>query len=532
MYNVEQIDANKLYSVRSLPEEALQLRQDAVNDLETFVRLVAPFQIIGHCHRDLCRWIMENEEENKLILWPRDHNKSRYAAFYTLWKIVRQPDITVIYASVTTTKAAEMLQFIQGIMDSAVFRRYFPELIHKDRNKRKKWTTETMVVDHPLRAERGVIDPTIFTAGIGTKLTGKHADLIVFDDIVVYENSVREGDAGRENVQRWISQAASIASMSGQSTRMVVGTRYHPKDAYSIMMSAEYPIYDDEGVELEVRSLYKVNQANTEVDGVFLWPRQRGHDNKWYGMDRNILARKKAEYMANGEITQFYAQYYNDPNNRETAPISRELFKYYNKEEVEENSGFYYANNKMLYVYASIDMASSVHDRRDYTVITVVGIDELANRYILHIDRFRTDKTSEIKEKLLHCYSKYNFRALRIEAVSGFKLVANDIKINLEESGVSAPIELYIPTSHEAKLVRINGILEPLYKCGHIWHFKGGNCELLENELVAMHSEHDDLKDSLATCCDPSFMKRPISFNNQRRSTNVIQYHPRFGGVR
>lgn len=527
------IDADELYSPKDLPVAARELRQDAINDLETFVRLVAPFQVIGHCHRDLARWIMENEEENKLILWPRDHNKSRYAAFYTLWRTVRQPEITIIYASVTTTKAAEMLQFIQNIIDTPTFRRYFPELVKRDKNKRARWTTETVIVDHPNRKKAGVVDPTIYTAGIGTKITGKHADLIVLDDIVVFENSVREGQSGRDNVQSWLSQVSSIASITGNSTRFVVGTRYHPKDAYSIMVNTEYEVYNDVGEVIETKDLYKVNQANVEVENEYLWPRQQANDGKWYGMDRNVLSRKKAEYIANGETTQFFAQYYNDPNNKDSAPISRDLFKYYDKEEIEESGGYYYKDGNLLYVYAAVDLASSTRKRSDYTTIAVVGIDSRSNRYILHLDRYRSDKPSETKEKLIHLYTKYMYRALRLEAVSGFRLVANDIKINLEEAGVSCLIELYIPSTQEAKLVRINGILEPTYKAGHIWHYKGGLCEILESELVALYPEHDDLKDVLAACCDISFMKRPVNKRDRRGTRkNVIQYHPRFGGVR
>ena len=45
--------------------------------------------------------------------------------------------------------------------------------------------------------------------------------------------------------------------------------------------------------------------------GEFLWPKMRRNDGKWFGFDRAILAKKRGQYL---DKTQFYAQYYNNPN--------------------------------------------------------------------------------------------------------------------------------------------------------------------------------------------------------------------------
>jgi phage terminase large subunit-like protein len=471
----------------------------------------------------------DNLDVYKLVLWPRDHGKSRYAAFYVAWTLVRDPAATIIYCSCTATKADDMLQFLLNqVFDTAVFRRYFPNMFNKMLSQRTKWTNSAMTCDHPIRKERGVVDPTIVTAGIGTKITGKHCDLIVFDDVVVLENTVLEGEEGRKRVAQWISMVASVAAT--EADRLVVGTRYHPKDAYDTMINLDYETFDEQGNVIESKPMYAVSQADVEVDGQFLWPRHQNKDGRWFGFNKTILSKKKAEYTANGEVTQFYAQYYNDPNDRTTAPISRDMFRYYEEDALHFDGGFWYIDDKPLYLYAAVDLASSIRKTSDYTAITIGGIDDDGNRYLLSADRWKTDRTSITLDKLETAYQKYSFRAMRIEAIGGFKLVANDIKLGLEQRGIRIPIELYTPPPQAAKIVRIHGVLEPMYQAGSVFHYRGGVVEALEEELVSMHPSHDDLKDAWAATLDPQFMKKPV--NNQVRNNrkNVIQFNSRFGG--
>jgi hypothetical protein len=41
-------------------------------------------------------------------------------------------------------------------------------------------------------------------------------------------------------------------------------------------------------------------------------------------------------------------------------------------------------------------------------------------------------------------------------------------------------------------------VLEPKYDNQQVWHYKGGNCQPLEEELTQRHPPHDDIKDALA----------------------------------
>lgn len=524
------IDGSKLYSSKGLSKAQIEIRDIALNSLEGFIRLMAPYQLISHCHSDLYKWIEHNYGQHKLILWPRDHGKSRNAAFYSAWEICRDPTTTIIYASATAEKAEEQLRFIKEILNSPIARRYFPDLLLEDEGKREAWNKTFIIVDHPARKADPSQDATIMTAGLDKTITGKHCKRLVLDDIVVKENNT---ESGRKEVNRWLAQAASICS--ADSVMFDVGTRYHPRDAHQMAMDMVYddPTEDEFGNEQSVaRNLFTVNIANVEQDGQFLWPRHQRNDGKWFGFNQLILNKKRSVYEAAGEITQFFAQYYNDPNDKSTSPISRELFKYYDKEDMTYGYGAWDIDGNLVQMYAAVDLAATVADTSDYTAITVGGIeveDTHSNRYLVHAERLRTSKISDIFLKLEELFNRYHYRKLRIEAVGGFRLVAQDLADRLYDAGVRIPIDVYVPPNNEGKIARVNGILEPLYRAGAIYHFRGGFAQTLEDELVSVNPVNDDLKDSWAMCVD--LMHRPVARIKKKRN-NVIQYHPRFGGVR
>ena len=520
------IKANELYSKEGLNKSQLEIRIAALNNLEAFIRLVAPYQLIAHCHSVMCKWAQTYENDNRLLLWPRDHGKSRYSAFYAAWEIVRDPATTIIYASATAEKAEEQLRFIKIILESKVVSRYFPGLVHPDEGIREALNKTFIVVDHPNRKLQGVVDSTLMTCGLEKTITGKHCKRLIMDDIVVPENNT---EVGRRDVNNWAAQAASI--MSAESSMLVVGTRYHPMDAYQIMMDMNFedPVEDEDGeIILEEAKMFTVMQDDVEVDGEFLWPRQQRKDGRYFGFNPRILARKKAVYEANNQITQFYAQYYNDPNDKSTSPISRDLFRYYKREELEHIASQWMIQGKPCWLYCAVDMAASTKDRSDYSVVAVGAIDDEGNRYTVDIKRFKTQKSSEIFDAIKESYISYQFKKLRIEAVSGFRLVAQDLADRLSDEGVRIPIDLYIPPNSDGKFARVNGILEPLYQSGAIYHYRGGNCQVLEDELVSVNPLHDDTKDAWAMTCD--VMIRPIP-RRQQGSDNVISFHNRFGGV-
>lgn len=497
-----------------------ELKERAEKDLITFIKLVAPNRLLGAVHEELCAWWERDDaKDNQLVLLPRDHQKSAMVAYRTAWWITRNPATTVLYVSATANLAEKQLKFIKDILTSDIYRFYWPEMVNKNENFRERWSVDEISVDHPARKAEGVRDPTVKAVGLTANTTGLHCNLAVLDDVVVPQNAYTE--IGREQTRAFYSQLSSIETTGAKE--WVVGTRYHPADLYRDLIDMKEFWYDEEDSEDKENSVYEVFERQVETNGEFLWPRQRRHDGRTFGFDERELARKKAKYL---DVTQFYAQYYNNPNSPDTSYISADRFHYYNRETLKNISGTWYLGDKLLNVYAGIDFAYSVSATADYTAIVVVGVDDEGFIYVLDIDRFRTNKISEMYSRVVRAYTKWRFKKLRAEVTAAQSLVVQQLKDHMRSNNIAFIVDEHRPTAQKEE--RIKASLEPRYSNNTIYHYKGGNCQTLEEELLMEHPEHDDIKDCLAAVVEIAIA--PSKKRMNKTKDNVV-YSSRWGGV-
>lgn len=515
---------------RHLTPTQWEIRKAAEADLETFIRLIAPKTVLGSIHCELCSWwTRQNAKSHQLTLLPRDHAKSRMVAYRVAWYLTKNPHHRVLYISSTSNLAEKQLSFIKQILTSRLYRKYWPEMVHPEDGKRKKWASGEIELDHPLREEEGVRDPSVFTAGLTTAITGMHCDVAVLDDVVVYENAYT--DEGRKKV---MTQYSLLTSIEGADAKeWVVGTRYHPEDLYGHMQKINEDVYNNKGELVDESPVYEIFERAVEDagdgTGQFLWPRQMRNDGTWFGFDAKILARKRATYL---DKTQFRAQYYNDPNDPDGEGITRDKFQYYEPKFLTYDGSNWHFQGHRLNVLASIDFSYSLAKRSDYTAIVVVGVDSERRYYVLDVVRFKTDSIKTYYEELLALYNKWRFKTLVAETAAAQQAIVKELKeAYLKPNGIMLTIKEQKPTRHEGtKEERMVAILEPIYDNMAVWHYRGGNCQILEDELVLQFPPHDDCKDALANAI--AHVVAPAIRNEDRnKSGNVIKFHPRFGGV-
>lgn len=520
--------------VERMPDTGKEIRARATDDLTFFARLVNPGYMYGQIHLDIFKWLEsytlygrgEGLTANKLIMLPRAHLKSHIVATWAAWLIVRHPEVTILYVSATAGLAETQLSAIKNMLQSTTFTRYFPEYIHPQEGKRARWNNTTITVDHIQRTREGIRDATIETAGLTTNTTGWHADVIIADDLVVPENAYTED--GREGVVRKSSQFTSIRNAGGFT--LACGTRYHPNDIYATWKIQEYEMYDAEDLIIGSAPVWDIVEHAVEDNGLFLWPRTvRPADNKAFGFNLQVLSRIKAEYE---DRTQYFAQYYNNPNDPGSNRISRGKFQYYDKKYLTQKGGYWFFKNKRLNVYAAIDFAFSTSKAADDTAIVVIGIDPDGLIFLLDIDVFKTDRISVYFDHITALHSKWEFNKLRAETVVAQAIIVRDLKDKMREQGLSLVIDEYRPSRKEGtKEERIASILEHRYDNGEIFHFKGGYIEVLEEQLVLARPPHDDIKDSLAAAVSIAVKpKGARGFERQTYNMNNL-YSARFGGV-
>jgi phage terminase large subunit-like protein len=496
----------------------------------------------GDCHRELFSfWQLSDVDaiDNTLALMPRDHQKSHALAVRCAWEIYKDPAITIIYLSATSGLAERQLLDIQNIMESRYFRRLSPDMIHKDKGKRSMWNTTGISVDHPKREAEGVRDPTVSTCGLTTNTTGWHCIFLAKDDVVVPDNAYTI--EGRKKVESGCSQFASILTTGGKEC--AVGTRYHPKDHYATLKVMTEPIRNEYDEIIDEHNVYAVHERQVEIDGVFLWPREaRKSDGKMFGFNFRELDRKKAKYT---DRLQFFAQYYNNPNDLENRSVERGNFKYYKREHIFMHAGHwhygkgstkgYEGDSRRLNVYAAMDFAFSKSKRADYTCIVVFGIDWEFNVYILDIIRFKTNKTSIYFSNFKDMLIKWEFSRLRAEVTAAQEVIVQSLKDKAMEEGIHCRIESHRPNKYDgAKEERMEAALLPRYEEGKVYHYKGGLCTYLEEEILLDNPEHDDIKNTLADGLSSEYIRKPRKPSRQeemaRNYIGTVKYHSRFGG--
>jgi hypothetical protein len=197
----------------------------AEEDLYTFAKLVNPMRVYGEIHEKVFRFLQHSKNDlNQLIMLPRGHQKSHCLAVWCAWWITKHPETTILYISATAQLAEDQLYAIKCIIDSPVYRRYWPSMLDQEEGRRSKWSTTAINVDHPARTKEMVRDNTIRTAGLTTNTTGWHADVVIADDVVVPDNAYTE--EGRRKTAASMSQMSSIKNAGGMVK--AAGTRYHP----------------------------------------------------------------------------------------------------------------------------------------------------------------------------------------------------------------------------------------------------------------------------------------------------------------
>lgn len=511
-------------STAAVNDKKQLIREMAENDLVFFAKLVGPHRLYGSYHEEVMTFLMRTEKKNQLVLIPRAHLKSHIIAVWCAWYITNHPDTSIIYVSATERLAKQQLFAIKNILSSKQYRRYWPEMINEEESKRAKWSQMEIIVDHPLRAEMQVRDPTVQLGSVGSNTTGLHADVLIYDDMVVAENAYTE--IGRQAVLDAYSQFSSVLNPDGITK--AVGTRYHPSDLYAAMIEEEVPIFDGDSDNIVgYEPAWEIMQGVVEEDGIFLWPReQHPETKKWYGFNNKVLAGIKSKYK---NPAHFNAQYYNEPNDPDSHRVGRDNFQYYEPSFLKYNNGVWYMKDKRLNIYAGMDVAWTDGKKSDYTAIVVIGLDSDGFIYVLEAIRFKTTSFLKYYEEVAGLHRKWGFRKLRIETNSGGKIVERELKSYIRKNGDALIIEGKHATQHEGKKSeRHAAIVEHRYLSGDIYHCRGGAISALEEEIMLERPPNDDLEDALCGAIEIS-IPPPKSASGVKKVK--LRTHSRFGGI-
>lgn len=521
-----------------------QLRNHLEKDLFAFIKWVSPKLYLGAIHEHLINlWMTRDPSKNQLDLLPRGHLKSNLMAHRVAWEITKQPWITFIYLTETDKLAKSQLNFIQNILTCERYRKLWPEMVNKNKFDREQWNQDSFKVDHPLRKEYLVRDPTVEAYGMGTSNTGFHCERLVTDDIVTPKNAYTE--LGRSTVSNTYSFFASVKNPDAPTWG--IGTLYDPKDLYHKWMEQKVSVYADNGELLREEPLFEYYKVEVEDagdgSGHFIWPRSKAPNGQMYGFDRNILERKKAEYLSGGEeggLSAFYSQYYLTTDIAGNEVITSDQFRYYQAEDIDRGPGCWTYLGKEMKVLVGMDFSWSDSKSADWTAIAVCGVTSDPEWIILDLDRFKVKPYNRIEQYYQHLYAIWDkwqipARPLRVraEAVAAQRVIVDELRRKCAEEGVTIKMIDHNPGNKASKSERIEAYLGPKYESRLVRHRRGGLWTALEEELRLSNPAHDDLKDAVSIAF--SGLTKPAKsgmiYGQSITNNPKVITHPRFGGL-
>lgn len=152
---------------------------------------------------------------------PREHGKSEVGTVDTAtWMAAHDPTTRTLIMSEGSSLAEDKLEQCRTLLERN------SELlgvnVEESNNSSLTLTNE---------ANHG--EATIEAAGFGSKVTGGHFDLLIFDDLVDWPSQRTE--ARRNKIEKQFQNYLNLGS-EGESTYIVLGTRKHQDDLYSNLL--------------------------------------------------------------------------------------------------------------------------------------------------------------------------------------------------------------------------------------------------------------------------------------------------------
>ena len=141
--------------------------------------------------------------------------------------MLRYPEKNIIFLRKTESDVAEVIANVKRILESGIIKDIFRALTNMDLQIVKFNTSEITLSNYT--APRGVSQ--LIGIGIGGSLTGKHADIIITDDIVNMRDRVSRAD--RERTKMVYMELQNIKNPGGRIIN--TGTPWHKEDAFTLM---------------------------------------------------------------------------------------------------------------------------------------------------------------------------------------------------------------------------------------------------------------------------------------------------------
>lgn len=403
------------------------------------------------------------------------HTKSLLCSvLFPAWLWVRNPAEMIITASYSKDLTVRDAVRTRRVLESDLFRRYFPPVQFIDDTNRKDYYQNTHK-GHRL------------SVSIGSRTAGFDATVIVADDI--HDFATRTSQAERDAACDYFETGLLSRFVDKSKERAVLaGHRVHEDDVYARLRAK----YGDDGtwswLVLPEEYTPKFSEWSNGLgwkdrrkEGELLWPER---------FNATVLAGEKKRYRH-----EYSAIFLQEPTPAEGTLFKREWFKYWTAEEDEH--GRYYVLGGKRYSQAKawriglVDTAISTSAEADYTVCSMVDV---VGPHLVLVDQLRGRfDGNKIVPKLAEFYGRHQPQFLAVEKQFVGKFVLDQLR---EREVVVKAFDARHHGDKEQRAVAAEIKME----AGQVW-FPAGEpwVAALEKELLAFpNGSHDDQVDALS----------------------------------
>lgn len=166
-------------------------------------------------------------KESQTLLAHRGSYKTTDLSLFLSIHLVEKPNENVIFFRKTDTDVTEVIRQAQKILHSGCMQKIIYLLYGQELKFLKE--TDSEIHTNLCTSTKGVSQ--VIGLGIGTSITGKHADIVVTDDIVNLKDRISKAEREKTKVQ--YMELQNICNRRGRFIN--TGTPWHKEDAISIM---------------------------------------------------------------------------------------------------------------------------------------------------------------------------------------------------------------------------------------------------------------------------------------------------------
>ena len=251
------------------------------------------FKDLTGLHNDWLRSFLY-DSENQTLLAHRGSYKTTCLSIFFALHLIEKPRENVIFFRKTDTDVAEVISQTSKILKTAALQKAVNLLYGTDLIFEKDTANE--INTNLNTSSKGASQ--LVGLGITTSITGKHADIVVTDDIVNIKDRISRAE--RERTKTQYMELQNIVNRGGRFIN--TGTPWHKEDAISLMPNVRrFDCYftgliTREKLESLRRSMSdSLFAANYELkhiadaNGMFKEPKFIGIDIWWAGTHRRSL---------------------------------------------------------------------------------------------------------------------------------------------------------------------------------------------------------------------------------------------------